>query len=298
MKNLKAGNLVFKASIKGKSYIELPAADIIFGLNNVELVNPITKRKIKNLNLKGHFNSGNKEDLSQAVLNISNLQADFPDGNLKLSGSVNNFNQPEIDLDLFLKADVTGLDKVFKLKFMNNLKGKIEIKDRVKGSYIRNEKRFASEINIGKISLENFSFNIPDIIKFDELNGIISRKNDDYYFDSLSILSDDTDILINGKINNLQYLFFNIEKDISADLKIKSSIFDLPNFLAFDPSIKRDFNFRILNVDADVVAKTTTSKALEFKSFPELRFLLKEIGCDYRKFSSSNRDKFREFQNQ
>ena len=50
---------------------------------------------------------------------------------------------------------------------------------------------------------------------------------------------------------------------------IKSSIFDLPNFLAFDPSIKQDFPYRILDVDMDVIAKTTTSKALNFKSFPK-----------------------------
>ncbi len=75
-------------------------------------------------------------------------------------------------------------------------------------------------------------------LRFDRLNGTISRKNDDYYFENLSLISDDTDFLINGEINNLQYLFFNIEKDITANLKIKSSVFDLPNFLAFDPSIK------------------------------------------------------------
>jgi AsmA protein len=284
MQNLKAGDLYFKASIKGKSYTELPVADVTFGFNNVELINPITKRKIKNLNLTGHFNSGKKEDLSQALLTISNLNAEFPDGKLKLSGSVSNFDQPEFDTDLLLKADVTGLDKVFKLDFLDNLKGKIEISDRFKGKFIKSEKRFASEINIGKIYLENFGFNIPGTIKFDKVNGIISRKNDDYSFDSLSIISNDTDVLINGEIKNLQYLFFNIEKEINADLTIKSSIFDLPNFLAFDPSIKRDFNYRLLNVDIDVLAKSTTSKALKFKSFPEIDFDIKKLYATIEKF--------------
>ncbi len=281
---LKAGNLFFNASIKGKSYTELPVADVTFGFNNVELINPVTKRKIRNLNLNGHFNSGNKEDLSQAVLTVSNLNADFPDGKLKLSGSVSNFNQPEFDTDLFLKADVTGLDKVFRLDFMNNLKGKIEINDKFKGKFIKNEKRFASQVNIGKIYLENFGFNIPGIIKIDKVNGIILRKDDNYSFDSLSIISDDTDLLINGEIKNLQYLFFEIEKEINADLTIKSSIFDLPNSLSFDPSIKRDFNYRLLDVDLDVLATTTTSKALKFKSFPEIDFNIKKLYATIENF--------------
>ena len=42
MKNLTAGGLNFKAKIKGKSFIELPEAEVKFGFNNVELINPIT----------------------------------------------------------------------------------------------------------------------------------------------------------------------------------------------------------------------------------------------------------------
>jgi AsmA protein len=72
-------------------------------------------------------------------------------------------------------------------------------------------------------------------------------------------------------------LFLNIEKEINASLTVKSSVFDLPNFLSFDPSIKRDFPHRILNIDLIVDASTTTSKALNFKSFPEIDFNIKKL---------------------
>ncbi|MCW8804452.1 MAG: AsmA-like C-terminal region-containing protein [Ignavibacteriaceae bacterium] len=277
IKNLKAGDFFFQGSVKGKTLVEFPQTEISFGLIDVELINPVTQRKIKNLNLKGYFNSGKIDDFSKARLKIDTLYADFPNGALKLSGSVNNFSAPEFDTQFFLNADVIGLDKVFKLDFMDNLKGKIEINDRLKGKYIKNEKRFDSEINNANIFFEDFGFAIPGTIKIDRLNGNISRKNDDYYFDNLSVISDDTDFLINGKIENLQYLIFNIEKEINADLTIKSSVFDLPNFLAFDPSIKRDFNYRILDVDVDVLAKTTTFKATNFKSFPQIDFDIRKL---------------------
>ena len=283
-KKFKKGDFYFRGTVSGKTFTEFPLIDFSIDLKNVELVNPSTNRKIKNLNLKGHFNSGNKDDFSKAILKVDTLYADFPSGSLKLSGSVKNFSIPEFDVQFFLNADLTGLDKVFKLDFMENLKGKIEIDDRFKGKYILKEKKFLSDINIGNIFFEDFGFNIPGIFKIDRLNGHILRKKDDYYFDNLSLISDDTDILINGKIENLQYLIFSIEKDINADLKIKSSIFDLPNFLAFDPSIKRDFNHRILNVDVDVYAKTTTSKATKFKSFPEIEFDIRKLNATAENF--------------
>ena len=283
-KKLNEGDFYFKGIVSGKTFTEFPLVDFSINLKNVELINPSTKRKIKNLNLKGHFNSGNKDDFSKAVLKVDTLYADFPSGSLKLSGSIKNFSVPEFDILFFVKADLTGLDKVFKLDFIKDLKGKIEIDDRFKGKYIVKEKKFLSDVNIGNIFFEDFGFNIPGTFKIDRLNGHILRKKDDYYFDNLSLISDDTNILINGKIENLQYLIFNIEKEIAADLTIKSSVFDLPNFLAFDPSIKRDFNHRILNVDVDVYAKTTTSKATKFRSFPEIEFDIRKLDATAENF--------------
>ncbi|MBP1683341.1 MAG: AsmA family protein, partial [Ignavibacteriaceae bacterium] len=160
----------------------------------------------------------------------------------------------------------------------------IELTDRVMGKYLIEEKLFIGKLNEAKISFTDFGINIPGALKLDKLNGNIFRINDDYIFDDVSIISEDSDFLINGKANNLHYLIFNVEKEINADLTIKSSIFDLPNFLAFDPSIKRDFNYRILDVDVSVIAKTTTSKATKFKSFPEIEFDIRKIHATAENF--------------
>lgn len=284
MKNLKSGDIVFEGSVKGKTFIEFPQIDFSFGLKDVSLINPITNREIKNLNLNGHFNSGKMDDWSQARLLVDTLFADLQGGFVNLSGSVRNFKLPEIDLNIFLSADVTGLEQVFKLGSISDLKGKIELTDRIKGKYLIEEKKFVSAINLAKLSFEDFGFRILGTIVFDKVNGVIRREDDNIYFDDLSIISEDTDILINGEVQNLPYLFFNIEKDIEANLDIKSSVFDLPNFLAFDPSIKRDFNHRILDVDVSVIANTTTTKATKFKSFPEIDFELKKLDATIEDF--------------
>jgi uncharacterized protein involved in outer membrane biogenesis len=284
MKNLKSGNLLFEGSVKGKTFVEFPSTEIYFGLKDVNLTNPITKREIKNLNLKANFISGKSDDWSDARLVVDTLYADLPNGVANLSGSVNNFKSPEINLSIFLSADVTGLESVFKLGPISDLKGKLVFTDRIKGKYLIEEKKFVSENKTGRLYLENFGVKIPQTITFDKVNGVIRRDNDDFYFDSLDVISEDTDILIIGKIQNLAYLFFNVEKDIQANLDIKSAVFDLPNFLTFDPSIKRDFNHRILDVDASVIAKTTTAKATKFKSFPEIDFEIRKLDATIENF--------------
>jgi AsmA protein len=284
MKNIKSGDFAFEGSVKGKTLIEFPQTEISFGLKNVELINPITKRKIKHLNLKGNFNSGKADDWSDAKINIDTLFADLPDGVVKLSGSVRNFTLPAIDMNIFLSGDVTGLDKVFKSESIKDLKGNIKLTDRIEGKYDIQDKKFVGSVNRGSIFFKDFGINLPGTIRFDKVNGTIRRDNDDIYFDSLSVISEDTDIMINGEVNNLQYIFFDIEKDITANLNIKSSVFDLPNFLSFDPSIKRDFNHRILDVDVSVIATTSTTKATKFKSFPQLDFDIRKLDATIESF--------------
>ena len=277
MKNLKSGDFVIEGTVVGKTLSEFPAIDISFGLQDVNLINPITQREIRNLNLRGQINSGNADDWSDARLVVDTLSADLPDGKVKLSGSISNLTYPEVDVNIFLSGDVTGLDKVFKSGSITDLKGKVKLTDRIEGKYDIYSKKFVSSVNRGSIFFKDFGIKIPGTIRFDKVNGTIRRDNDELYLDSLSIISEDTDILINGKVSNLNYLFFDVEKDIVANLDIKSSVFDLPNFLAFDPSIKRDFNYRILDVDVSVIAKTTTSKATKFKSFPAIDFDIKKL---------------------
>jgi AsmA protein len=277
MRNLKTGRFSFECLIRGKTFIENPLIDLSFEVNNTMMINPVANREIKNLNFQGEFHSGKAENWSDAKLKIDTLYADLSGGMINLSGSVSNFKVPEVDLNIFFSADVTGLEKIFDLDFVENLRGKIEIKDRFKGNYLLEEKRFSDEINQANISFEDFGFNIPGALKIDTINGSISRAQNNYYLNNLNIISEGTDFLINGKIENLQFLILNLEKEINADLIIKSSIFDPPNFLAFDPAIKRDFPYRILDIDLEVKAKTTTSKALNFKSFPEVEFNISRI---------------------
>ena len=277
VKNLRKGKFYFQGTIEGKIFSEFPLIKLNFGFDDVELTNPKTNRAIKNINLRGKFYSGKNKNLSSASVKIDTLSAELQNGQLNLSGYLNDFSQPEYDFNLLLNADVSGLEQIFKLNEIDSLKGNIKIEDRTKGKYDSTQKRFINDVNVSNIVLNDFGFVIPGTIRFDEINGTISRNEDRLLLKDLEIKSDDTDFKINGEILNIQYLIFNIEKEIEANVAIESKVFDLPNFLFFDPSIKRDFPYRILDLDLLVNATTSTSKALHFKSFPDISFDIKKL---------------------
>jgi len=283
-KNLKRGSAEFIASVKGKTFTQFPRVEIEFLLSDVFLLNPVTNKLIKNLNLKGTFSSGSKNDFSEALLLIDTLYADFPRGVLRFSGKAENFVSPEIDISLFLDAEVTGLNDIFKIKFIDDIRGGIKIDQKFKGKYNSDKKKVITELNNADIILTDFGISIPRAVKLDKVNGAISRKNDKYFIKDLWVIYKDTDLLIDGELSNLHYLIFGADKDINAELMIKSPVFNLADFLFFDPYIKRDFPYRILNIDLSVLVRTSTGKLLKFKSFPEIEVDIKKLEASVENF--------------
>ncbi|MEE9448758.1 MAG: AsmA-like C-terminal region-containing protein, partial [Ignavibacteriaceae bacterium] len=282
--NLEVGDFYFSGTIKGNAFSEIPIIDFSFGVKDVELFIPEINKRIRDFGFSGYFNSGTKKNLSEANLKIENLQAILPDGFLNGSFKVKNFDEPYLDLKLKMKASVDGFDDILKIDFINNLTGTIEITDTVKGYYKRKENRIEAEDNRATIIFNNLSFNLPGIMEVQNFDGVIKRNLDRFELKNLKIITNNTDLLINGELNNPHYLLFNIEKEISANVTVKSSMFDLPKFLGYDPSINESFPYKIKNIDLTLDASTTTNKILNFKSFPEIDFHISKLEATIEEF--------------
>jgi AsmA protein len=284
MAHLESGDFYFRGTVRGKTLFEIPIIELSFGVNDVNIFIPEVNKRINDLKFSAYFNSGSKKDLSGANLKIDNLTAKLPDGYLNGSFYISNFAFPYLDLKWNMKTSLNGFDDMFKVDFVNNLAGSIEITDTVKGYYNADLQRIEADDNRSTIICKDLSFNLPGILEVQKFDGTIKRNLDQYELEALKIIAGDTDLLINGKINNIHYLIFNEEKKIDSNLKIKSILFDLPNFLAFDPTIGRDFPYRIKNIDLVVGASTTTNKVLSFKSFPEIDFIIEHLDATAENF--------------
>ncbi|RKY95362.1 MAG: hypothetical protein DRQ13_07240, partial [Ignavibacteriae bacterium] len=272
MKNLKKGNFYFHGTIKGEFSVGIPIAEFSFGVEDVNLYIPLAESSIKNLNFNGYFHSGSKRNLSNAYLIIDTLYAQLPNGYVNGNFSAKNFVSPYLELRYDLKTKLDGFNEIFKLDFIDDLKGFISITDEVKGKYSKEQGRMIGDINEGAITFNNVSFSLPGVMDVKSFDGTLHRNLDQLEFRNVKILTGDTDLLVNGKINNFLSLLSNEVKNIDASFKIKADMFDLPNFLSFDPTIGRDFPHRIKNLELIVNANSTTSKLLEFNSFPEIDF--------------------------
>lgn len=282
-KNLKEGDIYFDGILKGNVSKEIPYAEFTFGMNDVRLDLPVMNSSIKDLNLTGYFTTGKAQDLSEAQLLLENFNADLPDGSTKGSLRIKNFVSPHVELDFFLNTDITGYDKIFKIDYIDNLGGTITIQEKLYGYLDKRQKRFMTDTVEAEILFEDVSVNFPDELSLDKINGKITRDNDRYVLDNLHIISENTDVRINGIADNILMIIFDAEADVTADLKIESNKFVFPEVFAFDTSAARDFHYTFNNLVIDVQAKSTVSKLLNFNDFPDIDFNLRNLSTGFKK---------------
>ncbi len=271
-KNLLKGDFYFEANVRGKTYNEIPFIDLTFGVKNVNLHMPKVGKSIKDLDFDAYLTTGKKRDFSEAYFKLKNFSAQLPDGNTRCTLTLKNIKKPFINLDWYLKTDLSGFSDLFKIDFIDNLNGTITVDAEMKGVVDSELGTIVDEKTKASLTFEDVSLRFPDVISLDKINGVIKRENKNLRLEEFQVITENTDVTLNGIINNILFLPFNIESDITADITLVSDIFDLPRVFAFDPSVGRSFNHIIKELDLKVTAKTTTAKLLNFDDFPDIDF--------------------------
>lgn len=277
LQKLKSGESYFDGTIKGSYKNALPQMEFNFGLKNIHLDIPEVNNSISNLHIDGYFNSGTKLDLSQAKLEIKNMKGKLPEGHIDARCTVINFKTPIINLFCDAKTDVSGFDEIFKAGTMDSLHGDISIHYEFIGAFDPENRNFKVQKDKLIGSIDKLAFNIPGAFQVKKIDADIQMNMDTLVLSELNIHANNSDILINGEVYNLYYLLINEEKEIRADLNIKSEIFDFPALFAFDPKTSRSFPYRIVDMNIDLAANSTTSKLIEYESNPKIDFKISQM---------------------
>jgi len=188
LKNLKQGDLYFRGFIKGTPGDEIPVADFTFGLEDVTMYLPLAEDYIRELNLSGKFNSGSRGDLSAASLDIDTLLAQLPSGHLNASLQMVDFASPKIDLIWDMEASLYGLESVFKMEFLDSLRGEIDTECRLLGAHFDPDSNYIiADFFMLDIHCDDVSLSIPGIISIHQLAGDIRTDMDTTWLMNLDV---------------------------------------------------------------------------------------------------------------
>jgi AsmA protein len=278
LENLEKGDLYFKGSITGIPGREIPTADFRFGLQDVLLYVPLADDYIREVKLSGSLNSGSKGDLSGLSLDLDTLQAVLPAGHVNASLHLQDLVSPDLDLILDMEASLVGLDQVLKLDFLDDLQGDIRTQCHLRGLRInRDIPHITADEYAYEISCRDVALSLPGILSLKKVDGRIHADGDTTWLEEFTVLTEDSDLHVNGTLFNVLHLPFRVEEEITMDLQVVSGVFDLPGFLSFVPEVGAYFPYRIKDAYLDATVETSPSRILEYEANPSMDFQVKQL---------------------
>ena len=292
VKNIKKGNLYLNGSVAGNYKHSLPQIVINLGAENFTINIPNTDQQIANLFFNARFESGNEIDLSQAHFWIDTLRADMPDGSLLGVFHYSNFQNPQLTYKIDLETSLNNLHKIIDLGVVQDLSGRISIKDEYKGKRVGKEWT-NREKGYFTMDLDSVSFAIANDFKFDKIDGTLSGVFDSINIDHLQIVSGNNDLLLDGRIENIRDLFSNLGRDIYGNIEVKSNRLNLndlpialPDSSVYIPTIFDDLTFK-------TSIRSNYAGLLNYTSIPSIKLEIQELtfkensNTNYRLFNTT-----------
>lgn len=183
------------------------------------------------LKLQGSYRLvGSKDVLELSELNLA-------DQSLSLQGTIKNFDFPAIDLRLQADLSAEEWQNLLQIDSLKISKGRAQADLHLQGKFKEftqwtNKELKAAQVE-GSIHLDNINISSTSLVNsIEELSGKLSAQANEITFEALSFKTGNSDILLNGNIENLwSYLLFNNEiLGLKADLQ--SNKIALEDFIA------------------------------------------------------------------
>ena len=279
---IKEGEIILDGHIEGKMEETIPNIDIDFGINNLSLMLPNEKVDFHKIGFEGKFENIEGVDFSKAKLTIKNLRGTTPGGAVSGNFLVSNFNRPYIKSDVKLSIDLAGLDDIFHLSSIDSLQGKLKFTSNFDGRIQPENESTLDSIGSWSLNMDAINFKYLPSNKFiTKLQGTISDTKNEIVIDNLNLFYDQSDVLINGQLQNLYQFIFNKDEAIEAFLTINSNQIFTSDFI-FKPNSIPALNDRISGLK--LTTNLTLNNAYSYEAIaPKLSAEIVEFSFDLDK---------------
>ncbi|MGL1888269.1 MAG: AsmA family protein [Reichenbachiella sp.] len=221
------------------SPIHFPLVNVDFELENAAFSKIGGVGKLDSVFFKGSYSNGKEMKPETSSISIEYGTAKMKDSFVKLSGSVENFISPFIDLDIAFELNIKELQEMFQLPSFQNLDGIVQANLDLYGKLADldkmnrgNQSRFVGTIDFINVSgaLTNDMFTIQG------LNGLVEVNNEVIIMNQLKGKLNGSDFSITGGISNYVPLIHPEDERISEGLLVFNvDEMDLPDFSDLAP---------------------------------------------------------------
>lgn len=227
------GKIFFEASVEGRSINgHQPAVNARFGCEEGFFNNTESRKRLEKIGFKGSFTNGEKRNPSTMRFELENFTAKPEAGVFSGKLVVENFESPEIDMNLKSDFDLEFLSKFVNSKELKGLSGRVALTmnfhdiidiDNPEKSIERLNESYFTELLVENLKFKSDGFHVP----LDNLDLKATLKGHKAMIERFDLKLGRSDLHINGSISDLPAIIHHTNIPVTTDLNIRSQFVDL-----------------------------------------------------------------------
>jgi len=284
------GNVFFNGTVKGPSINgHNPYFNANFGCSEAFIENTENDKKLDNLNFTGHFTNGAQRDITSMEFSLKDFSANPEAGIFSGDLKVTNFLEPDINLKLVSNFKLEFLAKFFNLEDLKDLSGNLELTMNFHDIIdLENPEKSIEKLNesyFTELKVTDLSFKMPDFhlpLKDLDLYAVMDGHQAEIeYFD---VVLGNSDLHINGTIDDLPAIIHHSSKDVLTHLEISSKKLDLLEITSPTKDTIEGLNETLSDMSLELSFKCSAKDFTESPYLPIGEFFIDDFHAQLRHY--------------
>lgn len=283
------GNIYFNAVVMGPTlHGQMPYINVDFGADEAYLENSKNKERVEDLGFNGHFTNGEFKSLESMSFSLKNMNAKLDEGNFRCNLEVNNFEEPDVKMNLNADFNLKFLTKFLNIDSIEDLSGKVtldlnfhDIIDFDQPEVFLNdlEQSYFSELTIANLNIQ--SKLLPQ--KIEDLNLHVLLRDKKATLDKLNFKMGDSDFSVTGFISNVTSIIHSDNSNVTANLRLKSNLINLEQ-------LSNASNEKIKNLNTNLYLYSTGKNLKTFDYIPQGQFEIQNLFAELNNYPHTLHD--------
>src|ERR1035437_6256987 len=247
------GEFYFDATVQGSfSKNKTPQIKADFGINNAVITQIKESILLQNVNLKGHYSNGNKENSEPSVLTLIPFTATINQGKITGELSLRNLNNPSFTGKIKGNISLEELQRFVKIDTIERVTGQLKIDATFSGE----EKNISSGnyenvTTSGDLAITDMNMKLKNnVMDFTKINGSFKFDNNDLAINDLTGNISNSDFELKGFFRNMIGYLLKENQDITIEASLNSKNVNLNEILAnkevkeTEQKLKKDYKLK------------------------------------------------------
>jgi len=284
------GNIYFNGVVQGPLKDgKMPFIEAEFGASEAFLENTKERKRINQMGFNGYFTNGEDRSLKTMKFSLANMNAKLESGNFSGSIMVENFEQPEVDMQLDIDFNLAFMTKFLNMTEIENVAGDVSLKmnfhdiidlDNPENALSDLNQAYFSELRITNLSMVSSEMPAP----LNRLDVHLIMKGKQATLDTFNISMGNSDLSMTGYISDLPSIVHHTETPVKVHLDLQSKMLDLAELTGYSATANKGINEQITNLSAGFSLVASAKNFTKTEYLPKGEFFVDSLYAELRHY--------------